>query len=188
MTDASSSQGKWEALWGDLKDVFNKAGYFSWLLILVLFGPSTLLTTLRKQYDPMEALEPVNPLIQVFFGAWPVVISATILIILLWRKAFDDMEGMERIYTIGACIVVPYLIAYYFGALGHTETQRLSTTTSWIQLLHPGHLIGMVFNIILFYIAPPRLELTVAAVLSGVFFTWVFEKLVARVRRWREND
>ena len=176
---------KREGLCSDLKDVWEKAKTLSLILIALTGFFSGSFTLFLEQINP---LAPVAPIIQIVFGTWPVVISAAILCIIIFRKGFEDMGIPERIIAISAWVAGPYLIAYYFGASGY-EDVRGPTTTSWVQLLHPAHLIWFVINIILFYVSPERLPNTIGAVLSGGFFAWAFEfKLLPHVERMTAKD
>jgi hypothetical protein len=169
-----------EGLWSDLKDVWEKAKTLSLILTAVTALFSGSLTLLLGE---LNSLASVAPLIEIVFGTWPVVISAAILFLMIFRNGFEDMGGGERIMAISACVAGPYLIAYYFGASGYDDV-RGPVTTSWMQLFHPAHLVWFVINIILHYISLDRLPNTIGAVLSGGFFAWAFEfKLLPHVER-----
>ncbi len=158
----------------DLKDIWSKAALLSTVIALPALTLSAVVTL---------ALEPVNPFLTVLFGTWPLVASATILIMMIMRRSFADMSGAEKLYSIGACLVVPYLIAYFFGATGYGDL-RGEETRSWLQLLHPAHLMLLVANIVVYYFSAFGIVRAASAALCGGFLAWAFQiKLLPHVRR-----
>jgi hypothetical protein len=171
---ASTSGGDGPSLWQDLKDIWEKAK----LLALIILVP-----TLTFSGILMLALEPVQPVITVIFGTWPLVLSFMILFMMVLRKSFDHMSGQEKILAIGACLVVPYLIAYFTGATGYGDL-RAEETKSWIQLLHPAHLLLLAVNIVVYYLSAFGIARTINALLCGGFLAWAFQiKLLPHVHR-----
>ena len=174
MSDSKSEQEEQPSLAEDLKDIWSKATLLSSIILLPPLTLSAVVTL---------ALEPVDPLLTVLFGTWPLVASATILIMLIMRRSFADMSGAEKLYAIGACLVVPYLIAYFFGATGYGDL-RGESTGSWLQLLHPAHLLMLVANIVVYYFSAFGIVRLASAVVCGGFLAWAFQiKLLPHVRR-----
>jgi hypothetical protein len=158
----------------DLKDIWSKAALLAFFFALPALTLSAIVTL---------ALEPVNPLLTVIFGTWPLVASATVLIMMIMRRSFADMSGADKFYAIAACLVVPYLIAYFFGATGYGDL-RSETTTSWIELLHPAHLLILVVNIVVYYLSAFGLARMASAIVCGGFLAWAFQiKLLPHVQR-----
>jgi hypothetical protein len=174
MSDANSAQEEQPSLVKDLKDIWSKATLLSSIIALPPLTLSAVVTF---------ALEPVNPLLTVVFGTWPLVASATVLIMLIMRRSFADMSGAEKLYAVGACLVVPYLIAYFFGATGYGDL-RGESTKSWLQLLHPAHLMILVANIVFYYFSAFGIVRSALAALCGGLLAWAFQiKLLPHVRR-----
>jgi hypothetical protein len=161
------------SLFEDLKDIWSKATLLAFFFALPALTLSAIVTL---------ALEPINPLLTVIFGTWPLVASATILIMMMLRRSFTGMSDANKLYAIGACLVVPYLIAYFFGATGYGDL-RGETTRSWIQLLHPAHLLMLVINIVVYYLSAFGIVRTAASIVCGGFLAWAFQiKLLPHVR------
>lgn len=174
MIGAESAQMEQPSLLQDLKDIWGKAT----LLASILSLPALTVPALATW-----ALEPVDPVLKIIFGTWPLVASATILTMLIIRRSFADMDGAEKFWTIAACVTVPYLIAYFFGAAGYGDL-RGASTKSWVQLLHPAHLIGLVANIVFYYFSAFGMVRTGSAVACGGFLAWAFQiKLLPHVQR-----
>lgn len=172
LSDSRLEQAQQSSLWQDLKDIWSKATLLASIIALPPLSVSAVVTL---------AFQPIDPLRQIVFGTWPLVASATILIMLIIRRSFADMGGAEKFWTILGCVAVPYLIAYFFGAAGDL---RSGITKSWVQVLHPAHLLGLVFNIVTYYLSAFGLVRTGLAIVCGGFFAWALQiKLLPHVRR-----
>jgi hypothetical protein len=172
LSGSKLEQAQQPSLWRDLKDIWSKATLLATIIALPPLSLSALVTL---------ALQPIDPLKQIVFGTWPLVASATILIMLIIRRSFADMDTGEKFWTILGCLAVPYLIAYYFGAAGDLRSE---ITKSWMQVLHPAHLLGLVVNIATYYLSAFGLVRTGLAIVCGGFFAWALQiKLLPHVQR-----
>jgi hypothetical protein len=179
MVDSKSEQEQQPSLWLDLKDIWSKGTLLASIIALPHLSVSAAVTL---------ALQPIDPLKEVVFGTWPLVASATILIMMIIRRSFADMTDAEMFWAVAACLAVPYLIAYFSGAAGYADP-RGETTKSWVQLLHPAHLFWLVVNIASYYFSAFGLIRTGLAIVCGGFLAWAFQiKLLPHVQRLTAKD
>jgi hypothetical protein len=163
------------SLFEDLRDIWSKATFLSMLFTLPTLTLSGTISTLY--------IEPISKFKEVVFGTWPLVLSALLLAMMLFRGSLRFMNGLDRIWSVGACIVLPYLAAYFFGEAGYRDI-RGGMTPDWHLLFLPNHLIMAMANIASYYFSDIGIVRTVSAVAAGTFLAWAYQfKLLPHVRR-----
>lgn len=164
------------SLWKDLKEIWSKA---------TLVSACVTVPTLGFAGMASHMIDPVRPLYDALVLSWPLVLSVTILVMLLFRKSFARMEGIEVFWTLIAIVIGPYLIAFLLGVTGFTDPRLIKNHWSgWIELLSPGKAVMIVYNIGEFYFSAYGLWRVLVALASGGFLAWIFQyKILPHVAR-----
>lgn len=185
-----------KTLLDDLKDIHGEFGTLAIVIAILTTGVSTFVSDL---------LQPYYEFWQVLVLNVPMVAAATILAMLVMRRAHAHTSFWEGLWIVAAAIVVPYAIAWLLGLAGavnpNLETVQAGCSLgrdcpnpgpmardpgagALLQYLHPARGLLLVVDILAHYFAPDRLGGTLSALASGFFIAWVFEKkLLPRARR-----
>jgi hypothetical protein len=155
------------SLWNDLKDIWSKATMISACVTIPTLGVAGLAN---------YVVDPVRPLYDVLALSWPLVISATVLVMLIMRGSFSRMEGLGVFWSLVAIVIGPYLIAFLLGVTGFADPRLIKDHWSgWIELLSPGKAVMIVYNIGEFYLSAYGLWRIIVALICGGFLAWVFQ-------------
>jgi hypothetical protein len=165
-----------QSLWNDFKDIWSKATLISACVTIPTLGVAGMAN---------HVVDPVRPLYDALVLSWPLVISATILVMLFLRGSFSRMEGLGIFWALMAIVIGPYLIAFLLGVTGFTDPRLIKDHWSgWIELLSPGKAVMIVYNIREFYFSAYGLWRVVVALACGSFLAWVFQyKILPYVAR-----
>jgi hypothetical protein len=180
----------------DLKDIGANFGKLSAVITILTMGASSYVISLWEPYYKFGEIIVLNV---------PMVAAATILAMLVMRRAHAHTTFWSGLWVVVAAIVIPYAIAWLFGLAGavnpNLETVKGGCTLGrdclnpgplardpgaggLLQYLHPVRALMLMVDILLHYFSPGRLPNTLSALASGVFIAWLFEaKLLPRVRR-----
>jgi hypothetical protein len=184
------------SVFADLKDISGKFGILATVITLFMTGVSSCITSLLQPYYTVG---------QVILLNVPMVASATILAMMVMRRAHTQTTSWEVLWIVVAAIVIPYSIAWLFGLAGAVSPNlqavgpgctlgrgclqpgplpRDPGAGSLVQYLHPLRALMLMIDILLHYVSPARLPSTLSALASGIFIAWVFEfRLLPRVRK-----
>lgn len=184
------------SIFDDLRDIRAKFGTLATIIAILTAGVSSYVSNLLQPYYKVGEIIVLNV---------PMVAAATILAMLVMRRAHARTTFWEGLWVVVAAIVIPYAIAWLFGLAGavnpNLETVKASCTFgrdclqpgplardpgagALLQYLNPVRALMLMVDILLHYFSPGRLPNTLSALASGVFIAWVFEsKLLPRARR-----
>lgn len=167
------------SLWSDLKDIWTKAGTVAAIITLPTLTFAGLLNKL---------IEPVRPIGEIILLTWPLVISATLLAMLIFRGSLRGKPDIEKLLIIIALIMWPYLIAYFLG-VADTLDARATEVDSWTDY-HPVALVSrFALGILVYYFTAFGIVRIASAVVCGVFLAWAFEKkILPHLRRALASD
>lgn len=160
-------------LWGDLRDIWGMTGKVAFAITL----PTLTLNGLFN-----ELIAPFYTIWQIMALTAPLVASSTIVIMMLWRGSFADMNGLGRILTVTSAIIAPYVVAMFFGLAG-PGGPRLESGAGLVVYMHPGRAIEAAMHIVLHYLSGYGIVRTASSVFCGGFLAWIYEaKLLPRAQ------
>lgn len=195
MTDSEDTGKRQTSLADDLGAIFGEFGTLASVVAILTTGLSTYINSQLEEYATVGAIVVQNV---------PMVGAATILAMLVLRRAYAHTSLWEGFWIVVAAIVVPYAVAWLFG-LADAVDANLATTEAGCSLsrdcpepgmaardpgagalgyyLNPVRIVILLRDILLFYFSPDRLPSTLSALASGIFIASVFEKrLLPRAR------
>lgn len=135
-----------------------------------------LLTTSVSQLA-LKQIEPVLDIAEIVALTAPLTAAVAIVTALILNGRFAAMSGMGRFFTIAAAVIVPYLLAEYFGVVPTSRGRQAGLDA--LEYLNPGRAMETVVALLEHYFSVYGAATAVQSIACGAYLGWaVTQKLL----------
>jgi hypothetical protein len=159
----------------DLKDIWTKSSTLASCVSIPVLGVNAVVNNL---------IDPYKKIGEILVLTAPLCCSVTIIAMLFMRGSFKGQSDWYAFYSICAALIVPYIVALFFGAASANIEKTFVTVDHWTGYF-PHVMIGkFAMGILFYYFFAYGLARTTSSVICGCFIAWVFQyKLLPQIRQ-----